>query len=270
VTPAHSAAQPGAVELLTSDDETPIAVRRLGTGPPVVAIHGGLGTWRSWLPVAERLTDRFEVFLYDRRGRGASGEAPGPHTIELEVADARAVVGAAGADAFVMGHSFGGAIALELARTGVPVGPLVVYEPPAAIGHLLAPGDLAALAAADHPDEILDHGIELLDRAGLVRGGGPARLPSQARTAARTLAPTVAREIAAAASLGSDPGRYADVQQATLVLAGHGSPEPQRAACRQLAHALPHGRLAWLEGHAHVAHTTAPDLVAQQIGGFLG
>jgi pimeloyl-ACP methyl ester carboxylesterase len=263
-------AHPGPVERVTSDDQTPIAVRRVGSGPPLVAIHGGLGTWRSWMAVAERLADRFEVFLYDRRGRGGSGDARGPHSVNREVADARAVVSAAGAGASVIGHSFGGAIALELARTGVPVGALVVYEPPAAIGHLLAPRDLAALTATDDPDEILECGIELLDRAGLVRGGGPASLPSQARSAARILAPTVAREITAAAALGSNPGRYADVQQPTLVLAGAASPEPQQAACRHLADALPHGRLARLEGHGHVAHTTAPDLVAQQIGGFLG
>jgi pimeloyl-ACP methyl ester carboxylesterase len=270
VTTAHSAAHLGAVELVASEADTPITVRRVGTGPAVVAIHGGLGSWRSWLPIAERLADRFEVFLYDRRGRGASGDAPGPHTIDLEVADARAVVSAAGAGAFVIGHSFGGAIALELARTGAPVGPLVVYEPPVAIGDLLAHGDLATLTGAHDPDEILQRAIELLDRAGLVRSGGPASFPSQARTAARSLASTVAREIAAAVSLGSDLGRYAGVQQATLVLAGTQSPQPQRAACRRLADALPRARLGWVEGHAHVAHTTAPDLVAQQIGGFLG
>jgi len=84
-------------------------------------------------------------------------------------------VRAAGAGAFIIEHSFGGAIALELARTGAPVGPLVVYEPPAAIGHLLAASDLAALTATDDPDEILDRGIQLLDRAGLVGGGGTRR-----------------------------------------------------------------------------------------------
>ena len=43
--------------LVTSRDGTRIAYRRLGTGPALVALHGALGSWQSWLSVAERLAD---------------------------------------------------------------------------------------------------------------------------------------------------------------------------------------------------------------------
>jgi pimeloyl-ACP methyl ester carboxylesterase len=103
-------------EHVTSTDGVSIACERLGSGPPVVAVHGGLGTWRSWRRVAERLADRFEFFLIERRGRGDSGDDPAGHSLALEVDDVRAVLDLAGPGAAVIGHSYGGALALEVAR----------------------------------------------------------------------------------------------------------------------------------------------------------
>lgn len=68
-------------EFVTSRDGTRIAYRRVGGGPPVVALHGALGSWRSWLAVAERLAARFQFVLVDRRGRGDSEEGASPHTL---------------------------------------------------------------------------------------------------------------------------------------------------------------------------------------------
>jgi pimeloyl-ACP methyl ester carboxylesterase len=56
------------LEHVVSQDGTAIAFRRVGTGPPVVVMRGALGTSLSWLAVAERLADRFEFLLVDRRG----------------------------------------------------------------------------------------------------------------------------------------------------------------------------------------------------------
>ena len=119
------------IEHVTSADGTTIAFRRIGHGPPVVVLHGALGTSLSWLAVAQRLADRFQFLLVDRRGRGGSDDGTAPHTLDKEVDDARAVLALAGPRTSVIGHSFGGAVALELARTAPPsaIRRLILYEP---------------------------------------------------------------------------------------------------------------------------------------------
>jgi pimeloyl-ACP methyl ester carboxylesterase len=257
---------------VTSADGTRIAYRRLGSGPPVLAIHGGLGTWRSWERVATRLADRFEFFLVERRGRGDSGDSP-IHSLAREVDDARAVLQRTGARAAIVGHSYGGAVALELARTVEEgtVTAVALYEPALGIGGLIPSAEIAAvedLVADGELAAALDHGFAQLDAAGLVT---TARLPPRSRRPAALvkLAPTIARELRAVDELGDDLDRYRRLMLPVLVLIGTNSPPPQRHACERLAATLANAQVAWLEGLGHVAHTAAPDAVAAALGPFL-
>lgn len=50
-------------ETITSADGARIAYRTLGTGPPVVVVHGGLGSSLSWLSVARRLAGELSFLL---------------------------------------------------------------------------------------------------------------------------------------------------------------------------------------------------------------
>ena len=60
---------------VTSRDGTTIAYERLGSGPPVILVDGALCHRRMGpMPsLARELTRHFTVVLYDRRGRGESG-----------------------------------------------------------------------------------------------------------------------------------------------------------------------------------------------------
>jgi pimeloyl-ACP methyl ester carboxylesterase len=258
-------------ERVTSTDGVSIAYERIGCGPPVVAVHGGLGTWRSWRRVAERLADRFEFFLIERRGRGDSGDAAAGHSLALEAGDARAVLDRAGPGAAVIGHSYGGAVALDVARAAErgAVAAVCVYEPAVGIGSLIAPAEIARveqLLDAGDRDAALAHGLALLDRSGLVT---TMKLPPRSRRppALLALTPTIARELRAIAGL--EPERYRELAVPTLVLIGTNSPPPQREACERLAATLPDASIAWLDGLGHVAHTGAPDAVAAALGPFL-
>lgn len=265
----------GTVEYVTSPDGTRIAFRRVGSGPALLAIHGGLGSWRSWKQVAERLADRFEVLLYDRRGRGDSDFGTEPHTLEREVEDALALLEVAGSGAGLLGHSFGGALALELALA-VPsrVTRLAVYEPAAGVGDVIGPAEIATMERLLDDGELLasvELGFQALADAKFMQRAGPlAGRPYAERAALAELAPTVPRELAAAASLGTDLGRYRALRVPTLVLAGGASPARMRRGCAALAEALPAGELVELPEVAHVAHATAPDLVADHVRAFLG
>ncbi|MEU8797025.1 alpha/beta hydrolase [Spirillospora sp. NPDC048819] len=94
-------------------------VHRYGdpSGPPVVVLHGVSGHGARWRRTAERhLADRL-VLAPDLRGHGRSPHEP-PWTVERHVADVLAVLDAEGIErADLVGHSYGGMIALHLART---------------------------------------------------------------------------------------------------------------------------------------------------------
>ncbi len=118
-------------EFTTSRDGTRIAFERSGTGPAVVLVDGAL-CYRDFGPardLAAALASEYTVFVYDRRGRGESGDTL-PFAPEREIDDLTAVIEAAGGDVFVMGQSSGGGIALEAAAAGVPMRKLAVYEAP--------------------------------------------------------------------------------------------------------------------------------------------
>jgi len=76
---------------VTPKDGTRIAYERLGSGPPVVLIDGALCS-REFGPmpqIAALLAPNFTVYLYDRRGRGASGAR---HVAQAESSSAHAAV----------------------------------------------------------------------------------------------------------------------------------------------------------------------------------
>ena len=80
-------------------------------------------------PIAALLAPSFTVYLYDRRGRGASGDTA-PYSKAREVEDVQALIAAAGGSAFVFGTSSGAGLALEAAASGASIPKLAVYEPP--------------------------------------------------------------------------------------------------------------------------------------------
>jgi pimeloyl-ACP methyl ester carboxylesterase len=95
---------------------TPIRYVQAGTGPDVVLVHGSPGSVEDWEPILARLSPRFRVTAFDRPGHGYSGGADRPHTPAEDAAVALDLIRALGLrDAVFVGHSYGGAIALDLA-----------------------------------------------------------------------------------------------------------------------------------------------------------
>lgn len=116
---------------VTSKDGTRIAYETIGTGEPLILVDGAMcyrdsGPMR---PLAEALKDHFAVLIYDRRGRGESGDTL-PYAVEREVEDIEALLQAVGGSAYVYGCSSGGALALEAANRLSGVKKLIIYEAP--------------------------------------------------------------------------------------------------------------------------------------------
>jgi pimeloyl-ACP methyl ester carboxylesterase len=87
----------------------------LTAGTPVLAVHGLTASSMAWAELATLLPG--PVIAPDLRGRGGSGEVPGPYGMAAHAADCAAVLDALGVDrALVVGHSMGGFVAAVLAH----------------------------------------------------------------------------------------------------------------------------------------------------------
>lgn len=255
------------MDRILSADGTPIAYRRQGEGPPLVLVGGALGAAATDAPLAALLAPRFTVLTYDRRGRGASGDA-GRWAVGREVEDLAAVVAAAGPGASVFGMSSGGALVLEAAAAGLPVDLLAVYEPPYTPG---ASGLLFKARCTARLHRLLAAG----DRGGAVELFLTATGLDAATVARMRRAPLWPRLEALAHTLGYDDAllgdgavpveRFAAVTARTLVVCGGFSSAPARAATRTLAEALPRARHRTLTGQMR---EVAPQVIAPVLADF--
>jgi pimeloyl-ACP methyl ester carboxylesterase len=107
----------GWTEFTTDDDGPLIAGRRAGSGPPVLLLHGGPGMGFDYLrDLADELAEENDVAWYQQRGLEPSA-AEGPYGVQQDVEDARRVLDALGwQKAYVVGHSWGGHLALHAAE----------------------------------------------------------------------------------------------------------------------------------------------------------
>jgi pimeloyl-ACP methyl ester carboxylesterase len=91
-----------------------------GTGKRVaVAVPGITASGMSWQAVARHMPADWTLAAPDLRGRGHSGELPGPYGLDRHVADVTAVLRNFGGRPVLAGHSMGAYVAL-LARDAHP------------------------------------------------------------------------------------------------------------------------------------------------------
>ncbi len=88
-----------------------------GQGPDVVLIHGASGNTRDMAALADRLDERYRVIRFDRPGQGYSTDLGDAGNSPLVQADyLRAAARQLGVrDPVVLGHSYGGAVAMAWA-----------------------------------------------------------------------------------------------------------------------------------------------------------
>jgi pimeloyl-ACP methyl ester carboxylesterase len=112
----------------TSVDGARICYLTTGSGPPIIVLPGALSTAEDYARFAANLGRRFTVHTVQRRGRGGSDPQGKLYSMTTECADLAAVREATGSRLLV-GHSYGGLIALEALRTGQPFSKIAIYEP---------------------------------------------------------------------------------------------------------------------------------------------
>lgn len=148
---------------VTADDATPERW--------MILLHGIYGSGRNWGSVARRFVrarPEWGAMLVDLRMHGDSTDFSPPHTLDASAADLHALVRDEGVEVdAVLGHSFGGKVALLYGATAAPAQVWVVDSTP---GTRPPSGSawemLAALRA--HPGPFADRsaGIAAIESAG--------------------------------------------------------------------------------------------------------
>lgn len=105
-----------------------VEVVRRGAGQPILLLHG-LHDISPEAPFLSALADSGEVIAPTHPGFGDTPREPEFATVYDLVHHYRAVLGELGGNAVVIGFSFGGWIAAELAAAGAPMASLVLVSP---------------------------------------------------------------------------------------------------------------------------------------------
>lgn len=261
------------MKLANSADGTAIAFDRLGVGPPVIVVGGAICDRARTRPLAERMSQQFTVFNYDRRGRGNSGNTV-PYAVDRELEDLAAVIEQAGGTAAVYGHSSGATLVLRASAAGLPISKAVLHDPPFtpdtddanSVSQAYAQG-LATLLEANRNGDALALFMELV--------GTPPAVVQQMRTqpwwsAAAELAPTLAHDSAVMDHRGGS-SIPVDILSAattpTMVVCGGANAAWMLGTNQQLADALPNSRYWELTGQNHQVD---PDIVVPVVEEFFG
>lgn len=266
--------------LIKTVDGQQFTVHSYGSGPGVVVVHGCVLWGRDYRRLALVLAARFTVHLYDRFGRGERPtEDAWGYSTEREVRDLAAVLAATGATMLV-GHSYGGYVAAQAART-LTVERLALFDPVISIDHNLPAVWLPAFMAAvdaDHPAEAFAIASDGMGVAGLVSRFPMGTQEQIARALLATpmgkrwrstLPVTIAelREVLAHSSSGTE---YAEIAARTWIGTGASGPDYYRTASRLLATRMPNSVFEVVGNVGHSGLVLPVPALALRIADFLG
>jgi esterase len=238
-----------------------------GSGAPILCIHGGGSSALMWADAVKELARLGRVIAYDRRGCTRS-ERPKHYertTVAEQADDAAALLAAlAAAPAVVIGRSYGGAVAIDLAlRHPGRVRALVLLEgdalglSPAGLEWTKAIGGrLREVAAQDGVDAVYKALI------GEVLGDGAwDSLPGEVRRILTQNGAAVLAELRYVDDVLPDAAAFATIDKPTLLVAASESPPEQREMTEAMAAVLPNARTALVAG-GHLIDPAAPQVLA--------
>jgi pimeloyl-ACP methyl ester carboxylesterase len=254
--------------------------REAGSGPGVVCLHSNASSSAQWRALMDLLAPSFHVVAADSYGAGKSPPWPEGRKVGLrdEAALLEPAFQRAGERFSLVGHSYGGAVAL-VAALAQPrrVRALALYEPTlfALVEREAGPPNdvdgirntVAASVAALKSGDAEGAARGFIDF--WMGGGSLERMPERNRSAIAEAVKSIQGWKDALFDEPISPDALRGLELPVLLLVGSDSPLSSRAVARRLAALLPRVERVELAGLGHMGPVTQPELVNARIASFL-
>ncbi|MEQ9335293.1 alpha/beta hydrolase [Thalassobaculum sp.] len=250
-----------------------------GDGPAVLFVSGSFGTPAAWRGMWKRLPAGYRLVATSILGYGATRETRTP--ADLDMAHEVRVIGKAaariGAPVHLVGHSFGGTVALVAALAGVAeIRSIATFEanPLALIREhgseeLYERTRMMSLAfEAAHAGGERDAAGRIIDFWG--GAGSFAAMPEVVQDYCRTTAGANVLDWRTAFAFAASKADYARLDIPVLLVRGSAACQEMATITDGLAACLPNVRPAVVEGASHFLITSHPDACAGLLADFLG
>lgn len=250
--------------------------------PTVVALHCSGGTGRQWRHLAQALGPQFSLVAPELIGCGSvpHWHGGGPFTLADEARRIVAVMDGLSAPVHLVGHSYGGGVALRAAiERPHRVASLSLYEPTAF--HVLrsvayggdeamaeirgVAGDVARAVSTGAYRDAARRFVDYWNGEGAF-----AALKSEAQSEIVRYIPKAVLDFRALLEERTPLASYRRLRASVRILHGDTSPEPALLVARKLAVAMNPGALRIVEGAGHMGPFSHAEAVASQIAGHIG
>lgn len=246
-----------------------------GSGPDVILLHGASGNLREWeFGLRAALQGSFRVTAIDRPGHGYSDVIAGNAHLSNSAAHLRAAVDALGIKDFILvGHSYGGSVALAWALQAAPRGMMLISAPSLPWPGKLDPwyrmnenpfvsNILVRVAAVLVPMSYINTAVRHVFAPAAVPADYLRRMGLALTLRPRSMRANVAQ---VNALLGDIRGQMADYHHLNMPIELiHGDRDtivPAAIHSIPLAGALPHAHLTLINGAGHMPHHSHMDQV---------
>lgn len=260
--------------MITSEANPPyIAYTDTGSGEPVVMIHCSSATRSEWQSLCETLNADFRSIAIDQWGCGqrTPWTDQGEFNLVSEAAPIIEFIRNIGTPVHLVGHSYGGGVALKIAREQPElIRSLTLIEPSSF--HLLKGGDpddqillQEVIAVAEAVSEAVSSGNYWGGAGHFVDyWSGEGTWDAMPHKLQMTLSQTLGKVILDFGALLNEPASledYATIACPTLILCGERARRPSRRIVQMLAGAMPEAYVQEVAGAGHMSPLTHPDVV---------
>ncbi len=250
-----------------------VSCRVSGHGAPVVFLHSGPGSAADWRGVFERFAAGYRLVAVNGFGQGQTSDWPaGDVYVDQYVEMVSGLVGELGESVHLVGHSYGGAVALRMVSSWPRlVRSLAVVEPqayplladgePQLFAEVTAVADAFARAVAE--GRIEDAWRGFIDH---YNGSGSwGALPEPVQQRMLRISEVAVRSWAALFTNPITAGDLTQIGVPTLVIQGGQTTAPERRLCEIVTDRVPGARQVVIEGAGHMVPLTHPTATVEAL-----
>ncbi len=235
--------------------------RDTGSGAPVMLIHSGGMSSRQWRRLESAVAEKYRAVVPDLLGYGTTGAWPArePFHFSQDVAALDELLASLNEPVHLVGHSYGGFLALKLAiARPAAVRSMALYEP-VAFG-VLTPEERTLLPAPIEFEGDGESWLEYFVNHWNGKGAWSA-LNAETKQAFRSVAWKLSREVVTLAADPTGADAYQTLNIPTLLLGGSLTPRFEQRVLARLHDALRDSRVKGFEGVGHMGPITHAPLV---------